>query len=68
MNSMIAPNLDFKNKHIIDFEGIPYILYYRPIIKSIKVLLQKPDITKDFVLKFEEKRQVNMVSNYIFCL
>jgi len=55
INSMVAPNLDFKNKHIIDFEGVSYVLYYRPIIKTIKALLQKPNITKDFIFKFEEK-------------
>jgi hypothetical protein len=57
MDSMVAPNLDFKNKHIVDFEGISYILHYRPIIKTIKALLQKPNITKDFILQFEEKRK-----------
>ena len=39
MDSMVAPNLDFKNKHIINFEGTSYILHYRPIIKTIKALL-----------------------------
>jgi hypothetical protein len=63
MNSMVAPNLDFKSKHIIEFEDIPYILHYRPIIKAIKALLQKPEITKDFVFQFEKKQKVNMVSN-----
>ncbi|PKB97526.1 hypothetical protein RhiirA5_432964, partial [Rhizophagus irregularis] len=37
MNSIVSPNLDFKKKHIIDFE----------------------DITNNFILKFEEKRQAN---------
>ncbi|PKC58210.1 hypothetical protein RhiirA1_471324 [Rhizophagus irregularis] len=59
MNSIVSPNLDFKKKHIIDFEGISYNLHYRPIIKTIKALLQKPDITNNFILKFEEKRQAN---------
>ncbi|CAB4398025.1 unnamed protein product [Rhizophagus irregularis] len=57
----VSPNLDFKKKHIIDFEGISYNLHYRPIIKTIKALLQKPDITNNFILKFEEKRQANTV-------
>jgi hypothetical protein len=56
MDSIVAPNLDFKKKHIIDFEGISYNLHYRPIVKTIKALLQKPNITKDFILKFEEKQ------------
>ncbi|CAG8656843.1 4996_t:CDS:2, partial [Funneliformis caledonium] len=61
INSMAIPNLDFKKKFIIDFEGIPYILYYCPIIKTIKTLLQKSDMTKDFVFQFEEKVKVNMI-------
>ena len=63
MDSLAAPNLDFKKKYIINFEGIVYNLHYRPIIKTIKALLQKPDVIKDFVFRFEEKQRVNMVSN-----
>ena len=68
MDSMVAPNLDFKNKHIINFEGTSYILHYRPIIKTIKALLQRPNITKDIVLQFEEKQKVNKVGNIFFSL
>lgn len=63
MDSLTAPNLDFKKKYITDFEGIVYNLHYRPIIKTIKALLQKPDVTKDFVFQFKEKQEVNTVSN-----
>jgi hypothetical protein len=64
MNSMLAPNLDFKSKHIIEFENVSYILHYRPIIKTIKALFQKPEITKDFAIKFEKKQKMNTVSNH----
>jgi hypothetical protein len=63
MDSLIAPNLDFKKKNIINFEETEYVLHYRPIIKTIKALLQKPDITKDFVFQFEKKQKTNMVNN-----
>ncbi|RGB39361.1 hypothetical protein C1646_754602 [Rhizophagus diaphanus] len=42
----------FIQKHIIDFEGIKYFLHYHPIIKTIKALLQKEDITNNFVFQF----------------
>jgi len=61
MSSMVALNLNFKKKHIIDFENISYNLYYRSIIKTIKALLQKPDMTKYFTFQFEEKRKENIV-------
>ena len=67
VDSLAAPNLDFKSKNIIVFEGITYILHYRPIIKTIKALLQKQDVIRDFVFQFEEKQKLNMVSNYTFC-
>ena len=66
MDSIVAPNLDFKSKHIKNFEGISYTLHYCPIIKTIKALLQKPNITKDFILQFEEKQELNEVSNIFF--
>ena len=66
MNTLVAPNLDFKKKHIINFEDTEYFLYYRPIIKTIKALLQKSDIIEDFVFQFEKKQKVNMVSNLTF--
>ncbi len=61
MSSIVAPNLDFKKKHIIDFENISYDLHYRPIIKTIKALLQKSDMTKYFTFQFEEKRKENII-------
>ena len=66
MNTLVAPNLDFKKKHIINFEDTEYFLYYHPIIKTIKALLQKSDIIEDFVFQFEKKQKVNMVSNLTF--
>lgn len=63
IDSMVAPNLDFKEKNIIIFEGVTYTLYYRPIIKTIKALLQKKDVMKDFVFQFEKKQKMNIVSN-----
>ncbi|CAG8781677.1 7917_t:CDS:2, partial [Gigaspora rosea] len=42
---------------------ILYNLYYHPIIKTIKALLQKPNMTKHFVLQFEEKRKENMTKS-----
>ena len=42
MNSMIMPNLDFKEKYIINFKSMSYNLCCCPIIKTIKALLQKP--------------------------
>ena len=61
MSSIVAPNLNFKKKHIIDFENISYDLYYCPIIKTIKALLQKSDMTKYFTFQFEEKRKENII-------
>uniref|UniRef100_U9SL69 C2H2-type domain-containing protein n=1 Tax=Rhizophagus irregularis (strain DAOM 181602 / DAOM 197198 / MUCL 43194) TaxID=747089 RepID=U9SL69_RHIID len=63
IDSMVAPNLDFKEKNIIIFEGVTYTLYYRSIIKTIKALLQKKDVMKDFVFQFEKKQKMNIVSN-----
>ena len=57
INSIASPNLDFKKKYIITFEDIEYFLYYHPIIKTIKTLLQKSDIIRDFVFKFEKSKK-----------
>jgi len=61
MSSIEAPLLDFQEKSLLEFEGLSYILYYRPIIKTIKVLLNKPDIVKELRVSYQEKT-INEVS------
>ncbi len=61
MNSIEAPLLNFKEKSLLEFEGASYILYYRPIIKTIKALLSKPDIVEELILSYQEKT-INKVS------
>jgi len=61
ISSMMAPNLDFKKKYIINYENILYDLQYHLIIKTIKALLQKPEMTKYFTFQFKEKRKENMI-------
>src|SRR6185369_207177 len=61
MNSIKAPLFDFKEKPLLEFEGVTYTLYYRPIIKTIKVLLNKPDIIKELRVSYQEKT-INEVS------
>jgi hypothetical protein len=61
MNSIEAPLLDFQEKSLLEFEGLSYTLYYRPIIKTIKALLNKPDIVKEFISSYQEKT-INEVS------
>ena len=62
INSIEAPLLDFKEKSLLEFEDETYTLYYRPIIKTIKNLLKKPDITEEFVVNYQEKAIIKEVS------
>jgi len=61
MNSIEAPLLDLQEKLLLEFEGLSYTLYYRPIIKTIKALLNKSDIVKELILSYQEKT-INEVS------
>src|SRR6185369_2031210 len=61
MNSIEAPLLDLQEKLLLEFEGLSYTLYYRPIIKTIKALLNKSDIIKELILSYQEKT-INEVS------
>jgi len=61
MNSIEAPLLDLQEKLLLEFEGLSYTLYYRPIIKMIKALLNKLDIVKELILSYQEKT-INEVS------
>jgi hypothetical protein len=62
INSIEAPLLDFKEKSLLEFEDETYTLYYQPIIKVIKNLLKKPDITEEFIVNYQEKVIIKEVS------
>ena len=61
MNSIKAPLLNLQEKLLLEFEGLSYTLYYWPIIKMIKALLNKSDIVKELILSYQEKT-INEVS------
>jgi hypothetical protein len=51
LNQINSPSIDFKEKVIVTYNEVDFILHYRPIFRAIQVLLQRPEVTDYFIHK-----------------
>jgi len=62
MNQMDIKNLNFETRDLVEFEGKTYKFQYLPIFNAIKNLISNPDLTKDFLLDYQEQWELDNVS------
>lgn len=53
LNQINSPAIDFKEKTIATHSGVDFKLYYRPIFRAIQALVERPEVSNNFVLRGE---------------
>ena len=51
LNQINSPSLDFKEKVVATYSGVEFKLHYRPIFRAIQALLQRSEVSDNFVSK-----------------
>jgi Plavaka transposase len=51
INQIDSPSLDFKKKVVATYDEVNFILHYRPIFRAIQVLIQRSEVSDNFVTK-----------------
>jgi hypothetical protein len=51
LDQIDSPSIDFKEKVVATYNEVNFTLYYRPIFRAIKVLLQRSEVVDNFVHK-----------------
>ena len=49
LDQIDSPSIDFKEKVVATYNEVNFTLYYRPIFRAIKVLLQRSEVVDNFV-------------------
>ncbi len=68
IDNMDIKGLQFKEKDLVIFEGEIYKLRYRPIFDAIKSLVSNTDLSKDFLLDYNEQWEHGHVSMMLYYL
>ena len=68
MDNMNLPNLAFSKTHVMTYDNNDYFLNHRSLIKCIKNILLIPDLSRDFMLNFENLKVRNILMQvYVIC-
>jgi hypothetical protein len=51
LNQIDSPSLEFKEKIVATYNEVNFTFYYRPIFRAIQVLIQRSEVSDNFVTK-----------------
>ncbi|CAG8679312.1 24484_t:CDS:2, partial [Dentiscutata erythropus] len=51
LSQIRLPSIDFKEKVVANYSGVDITLHYRPIIRLIQTLLERPNVAENFALR-----------------
>jgi hypothetical protein len=51
LNQINSPSINFKEKIVATYNEVNFTLHYRPIFRAIQALIQRPEVSENFVYK-----------------